>query len=93
MHIPEDHPAMPGHFPGHPLIPAVVIMDQVVVAFEAQFKTKLDVFSFPQIKFLVPMFPNNEFEIAFKEIKPGRIDFTVANDELIYTKGKLSFEV
>jgi len=93
MHIPEDHPAMPGHFPGHPLIPAVVIMDRVVVAFESQFNMKLDMFSFPQIKFLVPMFPNNEFDIQFKEIKPGRVDFSVGNNELIYTKGRLSFEV
>lgn len=92
MHIPEDHPAMPGHFPGYPLIPAVLIMDRVVLAFEAQFSTKLYMFSLPQIKFLVPMFPNNEFEITFKEIKPGRVDFIVASSEVTYTKGRLSYE-
>lgn len=92
MHIPEDHPAMPGHFPGHPLVPAVVIMDRVVLAFEEEFGIKLENFAFPQIKFLVPMFPNNEFDIQFKQIKSGRVDFSVGNGELVYTKGRLSFD-
>lgn len=84
---------MPGHFPDYPLVPAVVIMDRVVVAFEEQFNTILNTFSFPQIKFLIPIFPNNEFNIQFKEIKSGRVDFTVGNDTLIYTKGRLSYQV
>ena len=25
--IPHDHPALPGHFPGNPLVPAVVLID------------------------------------------------------------------
>lgn len=93
MHISKTHPAMPGHFPDYPLVPAVLIMDRVVTAFESEFNLSLDAFSFPQIKFLVPMFPANEFKISFSEIKPGRVDFTVGHNEVIYTKGKLSFEV
>ncbi len=27
--IREDHPCLPGHFPGQPLVPAVVMLDQL----------------------------------------------------------------
>ncbi len=27
--IPADHPSLPGHFPGRPIVPAVVILDEV----------------------------------------------------------------
>ena len=30
--IPADHPALAGHFPGRPIVPAVVIMDEVLAA-------------------------------------------------------------
>lgn len=93
MHIAEDHPAMPGHFPGYPLVPAVLIMDRVIESFEKKFNINLGVFSFPEIKFLVPMFPKDEFEINFTEVKPGRIQFTLSNDKFIYTKGKLSYDI
>src|SRR3546814_5615986 len=33
--IGDDHPALPGHFPGRPIVPGVVIVDRVLDAIEA----------------------------------------------------------
>ena len=30
--IPSDHPSLPGHFPDRPIVPGVVILDEVVAA-------------------------------------------------------------
>lgn len=30
--IPPDHPALPGHFPGNPLVPGVLILAHVLAA-------------------------------------------------------------
>ena len=32
--IPDDHPSLPGHFPGHPVVPGVVLLDRVLQAIE-----------------------------------------------------------
>ena len=34
--IPADHPALAGHFPGDPVVPAVVLLDAVREALEAR---------------------------------------------------------
>ena len=28
--IPKRHPALSGHFPGHPIVPGVLVLDEVI---------------------------------------------------------------
>ena len=32
--IPHDHPSLPGHFPGRPIVPGVVMLERVLEAIE-----------------------------------------------------------
>ena len=67
--IPADHPCLPGHFPGHPIVPGVVLLDQVMTAAGVQ-ATAL-----PSAKFLRPVRPGEVVEVAFRRTAAGRLAF------------------
>jgi 3-hydroxymyristoyl/3-hydroxydecanoyl-(acyl carrier protein) dehydratase len=53
--LPADHPALAGHFPGHPIYPGVVLLDAAIGAIEAHFGAT--VCGLPVSKFLAPVTP------------------------------------
>lgn len=64
--IGADHPCLPGHFPGRPVVPGVVLLDQVVAAIEAA-HGPLPALRLPQVKFARPLLPG---EAARVELEP-----------------------
>ncbi|MFO8006089.1 hypothetical protein [Thioalkalivibrio sp.] len=78
--IGAEHPSLPGHFPGHPVVPGVVILDQVAAVARAHGLGP--VAALPQVKFLAPLTPEAAFRI---EIDPpargGRQGFRVVAAE------------
>jgi 3-hydroxymyristoyl/3-hydroxydecanoyl-(acyl carrier protein) dehydratase len=57
-----DHPALPGHFPGRPLVPGVVLLDRVAAAVERWRGQR--VASLTQVKFLRPLLPGQAAELV-----------------------------
>jgi 3-hydroxyacyl-[acyl-carrier-protein] dehydratase len=67
--IPADHPSLPGHFPGRPLVPGVVVLERVVEAIEAT-HGPLRPLRLPQVKFLQPLLPGERACIELARIEP-----------------------
>ena len=63
LRIPPDHPALPGHFPGAPVVPGVVILDHVIAAAERAAGHALAVRALAQAKFLAPLLPDQDATI------------------------------
>ncbi|WP_316157059.1 AMP-binding protein [Cupriavidus sp. BIC8F] len=61
--IDADHPAIAGHFPGHPIVPGVVLLDHAVLALGAALGRRLAVTQAGAIKFLSPVTPGERVEI------------------------------
>lgn len=66
--IPADHPALPGHFPGRPIVPGVLLLDAVMQA------AGLGEAMLRRAKFLAPVLPGDAVEIALTPA-PGRLGF------------------
>lgn len=62
--VPPSHPALPGHFPGHPVVPAVVIVDRILDAAEDWLGHGLQLARLPQAKFLAPLYPGDRADVT-----------------------------
>lgn len=84
--ITPGHPALPGHFPGNPLVPGVVVLERVAAALKAWRGTavgKLDA------KFVQPLRPGEEATIALEE-EGARVRFEVTRaDGHVLARGTL----
>jgi len=59
-----DHPAFPGHFPGHPIVPGVLLLDWAQTAIEAQLGHDLQALA--EAKFHSPATPSDLLELDFE---------------------------
>ncbi|MGB5062689.1 MAG: hydroxymyristoyl-ACP dehydratase [Candidatus Competibacter sp.] len=78
--IAADHPCLAGHFPGNPIVPGVVLLDEVLQAFAAWRPTDRPV-GIPQVKFLAPLRPEQPFAIRWVESSSGGIRFDCLGDD------------
>ena len=69
FHIGADHPALPGHFPGHPVVPGVVLLDRVAAAIERTWGQRIG--GFPQAKFQRPLLPDQLVELFIERDATG----------------------
>jgi predicted hotdog family 3-hydroxylacyl-ACP dehydratase len=86
--IAADHPAIAGHFPDHPIIPAALLLDDI--ATRIQNKIGRGVKHFSQTRFLKPIQPGQPMALQLQPRSTTDYRFTLyAGDELC-CKGKLS---
>ena len=86
--VEHDHPCLPGHFPGRPLVPGVVVLDHVLAAIEAG-HGPLGPLRLGQVKFTSPLLPG---EAARIELEPGaaRWRFRVLRGEALVASGEVA---
>jgi len=77
-----DHPSLPGHFPGQPVVPGVVILDHVLAA---ALSPGWQLARLPQVKFLQPLLPAQSAVIALETVaadaQAQRLRFRVSRAE------------
>ncbi|MGU7775328.1 AMP-binding protein [Burkholderia sp. MR1-5-21] len=88
--IPADHPALPGHFPGHPIVPGVVLLDHAINAIGAALNRPLHAWRLGSAKFLSPVAPGEPLDLALDAAASGAIRFTVRAGRRDVATGVLS---
>jgi 3-hydroxymyristoyl/3-hydroxydecanoyl-(acyl carrier protein) dehydratase len=86
--VPPDHPSLPGHFPGRPVVPGVVVLDRMLDAIEAR-HGPLGALRLPQVKFVQPLLPGETAQVVLEGDSPRwrfrvlRGDDTIASGEIV----------
>ncbi len=82
----RDHPALPGHFPGRPVVPGVVVLDQLVQAAESRLGRPLRIAGLAQVKFLAPLLPGETARCSL-QIERARLRFRVERGGQLLVQG------
>jgi len=77
LSIPMDHPAFAGHFPGTPIVPGVVLLDEVICAIVTDTGLPATNWQVSSVKFLSPLKPGESAIIEHEQSANGAIKFEV----------------
>ncbi len=88
--IRADHPSLPGHFPGTPVVPGVVILDEILAAL-LEWRQGFHLTGVRTVKFLAPLKPEQPFTIYFstESNDAGEVNFCCRIEDQMIVEGRL----
>ena len=75
--IPHDHPCFPGHFPGQPILPGVLLLERVMSFAQASLVQPLDRCTLYNVKFLASVVPGDQLDLRLVGTGMDEYRFTV----------------
>ena len=88
--IPANHPSLDGHFPGLPIVPGVVILDEVAAAL-AEWQKDCQLLGMRVVKFVQPLKSERPFTICLASV-PGtetEVNFFCRVEGRVFAEGRL----
>lgn len=87
VRIAANHPALPGHFTGQPLVPGVILLEQVALALRAWRDQRLG--RVLEAKFVAPLLPEQTALLQLTEMTPGgsRLRFEIRCEDVLLARG------
>lgn len=87
--VPAAHPSLPGHFPAEPIVPGVLLLEQVATALRDWRGQR--VASISEAKFMLPLRPDERAEMELRDSGGGegrsRIRFVIQRDGDVLARG------
>lgn len=87
--VPAAHPAFPGHFPGRPIVPGVVLLDQAILFTESLLGKQVNHWQIGTAKFLGAVGPAETLVFSLRTTPRGSIAFTVKSGARDVASGSL----
>ena len=85
--VPATHPCLAGHFPGRPIVPAVVILESVMEAVRDLGRPPCKLRSLDSVKFLQPLLPGVAFDIVLQQ-NDCQLSFRCERDGQLLAQGR-----
>ena len=89
--IDAEHPAFPGHFPGHPVVPGVVMLGEIMNAIRETAGANLEFVGLPSVKFMSPLRPGESLRITLTKRGDDAMEFTCATATRPIASGCLQY--
>ncbi len=89
--IQATHPSLKGHFPGNPVVPGVVILDEVINIIKT-LKPDLILDTIPMVKFTHPLLAEQEVSVEIKEKSETAISFICSYNEIKIVTGQITLK-
>ncbi len=84
--FPAGHPAFPGHFPGDPIVPGALLLDEALAAVCAARGLPYESLRVGSAKFLRPVRPGEEVVVRWRDSGPDLLDLGLyAADQAVAT--------
>ena len=90
LSLPVPHPATEGHFPGAPILPGVVLLDEAVRVIEAALGAQATAWRVSTVKFLSPAGPQEPLRLEHERLASGAIRFTISTADRIVATGQMA---
>ena len=86
--VPKNHPAFSGHFPGHPVLPGVVLLEEALMRIADGISP--DRYEISSVKFTSPAGPGDRLHFQHKTLPDGRMLFDITSGSRKIASGSLS---
>jgi 3-hydroxymyristoyl/3-hydroxydecanoyl-(acyl carrier protein) dehydratase len=90
--IPADHPCFEGHFPGHPVFPAVAQIDLVMDILQKHRGVRLQAVHIAKAKFPAPLLPGSLVHI-FLRTQDQTVSWRIFENDKTYSIGTLQLSL
>ena len=90
LSIPATHPAFDGHFPGTPVLPGVVMLDEVIHAIELDQGGGARCWRIASVKFLKAVGPGEPLALGQERLASGAIRFSILSAGETIASGALT---
>jgi 3-hydroxyacyl-[acyl-carrier-protein] dehydratase len=64
--VSRDHPCFAGHFPGHPIVPGVLLLDLIATEIQTRLPNPTRLAAIPSAKFQRPVAPEESVEVQVR---------------------------
>jgi 3-hydroxyacyl-[acyl-carrier-protein] dehydratase len=88
--IAKDHPAYAGHFPGHPLLPGVVLLAEALAAIEESMPRPAKGWMVESAKFLIPVEPGTPLTLSHEPGATGAVRFEIRSPAGVVASGVIA---
>ena len=85
--IQSSHPSLKGHFPNNPVVPAVVILDEIINIVKTV-KPDFVVDKIPMVKFTQPLLAEQQVSVEFEEKNDSILSFICSHNEAKLVAGQ-----